>query len=117
VAQLHRLARHHPLAHAGLDGLVGHRGAGALVQVVGPAGDDARRKLLEVFELNASQIAGEALALIAKLYEIERELKELKPVGWISTPAATPKNPAAWPGCSRPRACSSPAATRCVWAR
>ena len=39
----------------------------------------ARRKLFEVFELNASQIAGEALALIAKLYEIERELKELKP--------------------------------------
>ena len=39
----------------------------------------ARRKLFEVFELNASQIAGEALALIAKLYEIEREARELKP--------------------------------------
>ena len=37
----------------------------------------ARRKLFEVFELNASQIAGEALALIAKLYEIEREAKDL----------------------------------------
>ena len=37
----------------------------------------ARRKLFEVFELNASQIAGEALALIAKLYEIEREVKDL----------------------------------------
>ena len=39
----------------------------------------ARRKLFEVFELNGSQIAGQAVALIAKLYEIERELKELKP--------------------------------------
>ena len=39
----------------------------------------ARRKLFEAFELNGSQIAGQAVALIAKLYEIERELKELKP--------------------------------------
>ena len=37
----------------------------------------ARRKLFEVFELNGSQIAGQAVALIAKLYEIEREVKEL----------------------------------------
>ena len=37
----------------------------------------ARRKLFEVFELNGSQIAGQAVALIAKLYEIERELKGL----------------------------------------
>ncbi len=36
----------------------------------------ARRKLFEVFELNGSPIAGQAVALIAKLYEIERELKE-----------------------------------------
>ncbi len=36
----------------------------------------ARRKLFEVFELNASQIAGQAVALIAKLYDIEREVKE-----------------------------------------
>ena len=39
----------------------------------------ARRKLFEVFELNGSQIAGQAVALIAKLYEIERELKDLGP--------------------------------------
>jgi len=39
----------------------------------------ARRKLFEVFDLNGSQIAGQAVALIAKLYDIERELKELKP--------------------------------------
>ena len=39
----------------------------------------ARRKLFEAFELNGSQIAGQAVALIAKLYEIERELKDLKP--------------------------------------
>ena len=36
----------------------------------------ARRKLFEAFELNGSQIAGQAVALIAKLYEIEREVKE-----------------------------------------
>ncbi len=39
----------------------------------------ARRKLFEVFELNASQIAGQAVALIGKLYEIEREAKDLEP--------------------------------------
>ena len=39
----------------------------------------ARRKLFEVFELNGSEIAGQAVALIAKLYEIEREVRELKP--------------------------------------
>jgi len=32
----------------------------------------ARRKLFEAFQLNGSQIAGQAVALIAKLYEIER---------------------------------------------
>jgi transposase len=37
----------------------------------------ARRKLFEVFELNGSEIAGQAVALIAKLYEIEREVKDL----------------------------------------
>ena len=37
----------------------------------------ARRKLFEAFELNASPIAGQAVALIAKLYEIEREVKDL----------------------------------------
>ena len=39
----------------------------------------ARRKLFDAFELNGSQIAGQAVALIAKLYEIEREAKQLKP--------------------------------------
>ena len=39
----------------------------------------ARRKLFEAFEINGSQIAGQAVALIAKLYEIEREAKQLKP--------------------------------------
>ena len=39
----------------------------------------ARRKLFEAFELNGSPIAGQAVALIAKLYEIEREAKTLKP--------------------------------------
>ena len=39
----------------------------------------ARRKLFEAFELNGSQIAGQAVALIAKLYEIERNAKQLNP--------------------------------------
>lgn len=39
----------------------------------------ARRKLFEAFELNGSQIAGQAVALIAKLYDIERDVKQLKP--------------------------------------
>ena len=39
----------------------------------------ARRKLYEAHELNGSQIAGQAVALIAKLYEIEREARELEP--------------------------------------
>jgi hypothetical protein len=38
----------------------------------------ARRKLFDAFELNGSPIAGQAVALIAKLYEIERLAKELK---------------------------------------
>jgi transposase len=37
----------------------------------------ARRKLFEAYELNGSAIAGQAVALIAKLYEIEREAREL----------------------------------------
>lgn len=39
----------------------------------------ARRKLFEAHALNGSQIAGQAVALIAKLYEIEREARELEP--------------------------------------
>lgn len=39
----------------------------------------ARRKLFEAHQCNASPIAGHALALIAKLYEIEREVRELAP--------------------------------------
>ena len=39
----------------------------------------ARRKLFEAHELNGSQIAGHAVALIAKLYEVEREARELQP--------------------------------------
>lgn len=39
----------------------------------------ARRKLFEAHELNGSQIAGQAVALIAKLYEIEREARDLDP--------------------------------------
>ena len=37
----------------------------------------ARRKLFEANELNGSEIAGQAVAWIAKLYEIEREVKDL----------------------------------------
>jgi transposase len=37
----------------------------------------ARRKLFEAYELNGSEIAGQAVALIAKLYEIEAEVKAL----------------------------------------
>ena len=37
----------------------------------------ARRKLFEANELNDSEIAGQAVAWIAKLYEIEREVKDL----------------------------------------
>ena len=36
VLHHHRLARHQVFAHAGFEFMVGHRGAGALVQVVGP---------------------------------------------------------------------------------
>lgn len=36
----------------------------------------ARRKLLEAHELNGSKIAGHAVTLIARLYLIEREIKD-----------------------------------------
>ena len=39
----------------------------------------ARRRLFEAHKLNGSQIAGEAIARIAKLYEIEREGREMEP--------------------------------------
>lgn len=39
----------------------------------------ARRKLFEAHKLNGSEIAAQALALIAKLYEVEREARELDP--------------------------------------
>src|ERR1019366_9005038 len=39
----------------------------------------ARRKLFEAHEHTGSEIAGKAVALIAKLYEIEREAGELAP--------------------------------------
>jgi len=39
----------------------------------------ARRKLFEAHELNGSQIAGHAVTLIARLYEIEREARDLDP--------------------------------------
>jgi len=39
----------------------------------------ARRKLYEAHQFNASAIAGQAVTLIAKLYEIEREARELQP--------------------------------------
>lgn len=39
----------------------------------------ARRKLFEAHKLNGSEIAAQAVALIAKLYEVEREARELEP--------------------------------------
>jgi transposase len=39
----------------------------------------ARRKLFEAHQFNGSEIAGQAVALIAKLYEIERDARELQP--------------------------------------
>jgi transposase len=39
----------------------------------------ARRKLFEAHKFNGSPIAGQAVTLIAKLYEIEREARELEP--------------------------------------
>jgi hypothetical protein len=39
----------------------------------------ARRRLFEAQQFNGSQIAGHAVALIAKLYEIERQARELQP--------------------------------------
>ena len=39
----------------------------------------ARRKLFEAYKLNDSPIAGQAVALMARLYEIEREAKGLDP--------------------------------------
>jgi transposase len=39
----------------------------------------ARRKLFEAHALTASPIAGQAVALIAKLYEVEREVRDLDP--------------------------------------
>jgi hypothetical protein len=38
----------------------------------------ARRKLFEAYKLNGSQIAGQAVTLIAKLYEVERDTKGLQ---------------------------------------
>ena len=39
----------------------------------------ARRKLFEAHQFNGSPIAGRAVALIARLYEVEREARELQP--------------------------------------
>ena len=39
----------------------------------------ARRKLFEAYEFNGSEIAGEAVRRIAKLYEIERQAHHLEP--------------------------------------
>jgi len=39
----------------------------------------ARRKLLKTHKLNGSEIAANAVALIAQLYEVEREARELQP--------------------------------------
>ena len=39
----------------------------------------ARRKLFEAHQLNRSEIAAQAVALIAKLYEVERESREFEP--------------------------------------
>jgi transposase len=39
----------------------------------------ARRKLFEAYQFNGSEIAGHAVALIARLYEVEREARELEP--------------------------------------
>jgi transposase len=39
----------------------------------------ARRKLFEAHQFNASPIAAQAVALIVKLYEVEREARELEP--------------------------------------
>jgi hypothetical protein len=39
----------------------------------------ARRKLFEAHQLNGSQTAAQAVALIAQLYEVEREARELEP--------------------------------------
>jgi transposase len=39
----------------------------------------ARRKLFEAHQFNGSEIAGQAVALIAKLYEVERQARELQP--------------------------------------
>jgi transposase len=39
----------------------------------------ARRKLFEAHQFNGSPIAARAVALIAKLYEVEREARELEP--------------------------------------
>lgn len=39
----------------------------------------ARRKLFEAHQFNGSEIAGHAVALIGKLYEFEREARELEP--------------------------------------
>ena len=39
----------------------------------------ARRKLFEAHQLNRSEIAAQAVALIAKLYEVEREAREFEP--------------------------------------
>jgi transposase len=39
----------------------------------------ARRKLFEAHKLNGSEIAGQAVTLIARLYEVERDARELPP--------------------------------------
>ena len=39
----------------------------------------ARRRLFEAHQFNGSEIAGHAVALIARLYEVERQARELEP--------------------------------------
>lgn len=41
----------------------------------------ARRKLFEAHQFNGSPIAAQAVALIARLYEVERQARELQPEG------------------------------------
>ena len=50
----------------------------------------ARRKLFEAHKLNGSEIAGHAVMLIAKLYEIEREARALDPPAGCSCASSAP---------------------------
>ena len=78
----------------------------------------ARRKLFEVHKLNGSEIAAQAVVLIAKLYEIERQARELSAAARLllrqqhSKPAAQALHD--WLSSQRPRLAKADATAKAI---